>query len=193
MPKRFPAVKEATGDLERMRQEHSLCGNTFAIMSGDDDLTLTMMSDSKIQAAGVVSVMSNLVPARLSQMVAALRAKDTAKAKTICSNLDPLFKLVGCKIPGTRKLPDGRELHVEDKFPNPVPIKTLMAGIGLPVGLCRKPLGKMPKAGVDRCRKVLSDLFAADPDALKPIGEAFGVNVEKRLKDDSVWAELTRN
>jgi 4-hydroxy-tetrahydrodipicolinate synthase len=192
-PKRFPAVKEATGDLERMRHEHALCGNSFAILSGDDDLTVTMMEDAKIQAAGVVSVMSNIIPGRLSQMVAALRAKDSAKAKAIFAKLDPLFKLVGCKVAGTRKLPDGKEVQVEDKFPNPVPIKTLMAGIGLPVGLCRKPLGKMPRAGVDRCRKVLSDLFASDPDALKPIADTFGIDIGKRLKDDGVWAELTRS
>jgi hypothetical protein len=68
-----------------------------------------------------------------------------------------------------------------------------MAGIGLPVGLCRKPLGKMPRAGVDRCRKVLSDLFASDPDALKPIADTFGIDIGKRLKDDGVWAELTRS
>ena len=191
-PKRFPAVKEATGDLERMRYERSLTGAAFAIMSGDDDLTVAMIEDAKIQASGVVSVMSNIVPGALSKMVALLRSGDAAGAKSLAAKLDPLFKLVGCKVTAKRKLPSGQELTVEDKIPNPVPCKTMMAGLGMPVGLCRRPLGKMPKDGVDRCRKALVELHAAAPEALKPIGDAFGVNVASRLKDDAVWAELTR-
>jgi hypothetical protein len=45
---------------------------------------------------------------------------------------------------------------------------------------------------VERCRKALQDLFKADPDTLKPIGDTFGVNIAARLGDDGVWAELTR-
>ena len=44
-PSRFPAVKEATGDLERMRRERTLTDGKLAIMSGDDDLTMAMMED----------------------------------------------------------------------------------------------------------------------------------------------------
>ena len=192
LPKRFPAVKEATGDLARMRQDRALCGETLAILSGDDDMTLAMMQDTGIRAAGVISVMSNLVPAALSGMVKAQRSGDEAGAKAIAARLDPLFKFVGCKAPGTRKLPDGRVVEVEDRFKNPVPVKTMMAALGMPVGPCRRPLGKMTRTAIDRVRACLRELHRAGPETLRPIGEAFGVSIEKRLADDGVWAELTR-
>ena len=55
-------VKEATGDLDNMRRTRKCCGPDFTILSGDDGLTVTMMTDPKIQAAGVISVVSNIVP-----------------------------------------------------------------------------------------------------------------------------------
>jgi 4-hydroxy-tetrahydrodipicolinate synthase len=191
-PKRFPAVKQATGDLERMRQDRALCGSDFAIMSGDDDLTLAMMEDAGIRASGVVSVMSNVVPGALSRMIKAARSGDYASAKKIAAQLDPLFKLVGCKVPGSRNLPDGRTVEVEDRFKNPVPVKAMMAGLGMGVGNCRRPLGKLTRPAVEKCREALRQVHASAPELLTPINEAFGVNIEKRIADDSVWAELTR-
>jgi 4-hydroxy-tetrahydrodipicolinate synthase len=191
-PKRFPAVKEATGDTQRMKQDRALCGESLAILSGDDDLTLSLIADPGIQASGAISVMSNLAPAALQKMVQAARSGDKDTAAKLAAQMEGLFKLVGCKVPGSRKLPNGQTVVVEDRFRNPVPIKTMMAGLGLPVGLCRKPLGKMTKAGVARCRQTLLDLHKKAPEILSPIGQAFGVDVERRLRDDSVWAELTR-
>lgn len=191
-PKRFPAVKQATGDLQRMRQDRALCGPGLAIMSGDDDLTLTMMEDAGIKASGVISVMSNLLPGALSQMVAAARKGDFAKAKALAAQLDPIFKLVGCKVPGSRTLPNGQVAGVEDRFKNPLPVKTMMQGLGLPVGGCRRPLGKMTKPAVERCRQALAAICKNAPEFFKPMEEAFKVNVSARLKDDTVWAELAR-
>ena len=192
-PARFPAVKQATGELERMRLDRNLCGPSLAIMSGDDDLTLTMMKDSGIRASGVISVMSNLVPGSLSKLVQAAKAQDWNRAETIAEQLDPLFKLVGCKVSSPRELANGRVVQVEDKFRNPVPVKTMMAALGMPVGLCRKPLGKMPKAGIEMCRTVLTTLYKNAPELLAPIADAFGVNINAKLQDDSAWSALTRN
>ncbi|MFH0939972.1 MAG: 4-hydroxy-tetrahydrodipicolinate synthase [Planctomycetota bacterium] len=191
-PKRFPAVKQATGDLQRMRQDRALCGSAFAIMSGDDDLTLAMMADPGIRASGVISVMSNIMPGPLSQMVKTFVSGDTAKAKAIAAQLDPIFKLVGCKTLDSRKLPDGRTVETEDKFRNPAPVKTMMAGLGMPVGFCRQPLGKMSKLAVEKCRQGLTMICQNAPEFFKPIEAAFHVKVEDQLKKDSVWADLTR-
>ncbi|HEY3323379.1 MAG TPA: 4-hydroxy-tetrahydrodipicolinate synthase [Planctomycetota bacterium] len=191
-PKRFPAVKQATGDLARMRQDRALAGSGLAIMSGDDDLTLTMMEDAQISAAGVISVMTNIVPGAVAKMVAASRSGDKATAKDLNAKLEPLFKLVVCKVPGSRKLPNGQTVNTEDKFRNPVPVKTMMAGLGMPVGLCRRPLGKMTRAGVERCREALAKVQATAPELLAPIAQAFGVNIAARLKDAAVWAALGR-
>ncbi|MGD0093850.1 MAG: 4-hydroxy-tetrahydrodipicolinate synthase [Planctomycetota bacterium] len=194
-PRRFPAVKQATGDLARMRQDRRLAGETLAILSGDDDLTLTMLEDPAIGAAGVVSVMSNIVPGPLVQMVRSFRAGDKARAKELGALLEPLLKLVVCKAPGARAWPQmagGKPLPVEDRFRNPVPVKTMMAGLGMPTGLCRKPLGRMTRAAVERCRQALATVQRNAPELLAPLARAFGVNIEQRLKDDAAWAEVTR-
>jgi len=191
-PKRFPAVKQATGDLERMRRDRNLCGDGFAILSGDDDLTLTMMKDDYIRASGVVSVMSNLIPGPLGQMIAKFRTGDEAGARLIQSQLDPLFKLVGCKVTGQRKLPNGMVVATEDRFRNPCPIKTMMAGLGLPVGNCRRPLGKMSRAAVEQCRAGLRKVHEANAELLAPIGKFFGLDVWQKINDDASWQPLAR-
>lgn len=191
-PARFPAVKQATGLAERMQRDRALCGPSLAILSGDDDLTLAMLEDPAIAASGVISVMSNIVPGALCKMVQASRAGDAAVARALAGKLDPLLKLVTCRVSGTRRLKDGRLLEVEDRFRNPVPVKTLMAGLGMPVGNCRRPLGKMTRPAVERCRQALIDLHKSAPEILAPIGQAFGVDLAARLRDDSIWAGLGR-
>lgn len=192
LPKRFPAVKQATGDLDRMRRDRTLAGAGLAIMSGDDDLTLAMMQDAGIAASGVISVMTNIVPGPMAQMVKAQASGDSARATAIGTQLAPLFKLVGCRVNGTRKLPDGRTAQVEDKFRNPSPVKTMMAGLGMNVGPSRRPLGKMSAPAVQLCREALREVHKAAPEFLAPIASFFGVNIEQRLSDDAVWAELAR-
>ncbi|HLX64325.1 MAG TPA: 4-hydroxy-tetrahydrodipicolinate synthase [Planctomycetota bacterium] len=191
-PARFPAVKEATGNLERMKLDRELCGPSLAILSGDDDLTLAMIQDSAIKASGVVSVMSNLVPGALVRMVKAARAGEWGKAEKISAQLTPLFKLVGCKVPGTRRLSDGRGVSVEDRFRNPVPVKAMMEGLGMSVGPCRRPLGLMSVAAVETCRAALKTVYKTAPDVLTPIEQAFDVKISARLNDDAVWSALAR-
>lgn len=191
-PRAFPAVKQATGSLERMRQDRELCGPELAIMSGDDDMTLAMMKDGAIRASGVISVMSNIVPGALSRMVKAMRNGDAKNAEQIAAHLAPLFKMVGCKISATRRLKDGRSIVVEDKFRNPVPVKTMMAGLGMGVGPCRRPLGMMTPGGVQACRNALIAVFVTAPEMLTPIEAAFGVKIGDRLKNDDIWSRLAR-
>ena len=191
-PLRVPAVKQATGDLDRMRRDRQLCGANFAILSGDDDLTLTMMQDALIRCSGIVSVMCNLVAGPFARMVMAQAGGDSTQANAISKKLAPLFKLVGCRVTGKRSLPDGRTAEVEDKFRNPGPVKTMMAGLGMPVGLCRPPLGKLSAPAVQICREALKEVWKTAPEFLNPLGQTFGVDVEKRLADDAVWTGLTR-
>lgn len=186
-PARVPAVKQATGDLDRMRYDRALCGPSLAILSGDDDLTLPMMSDPAIRASGVISVMGNLVPKALSDLVAARARGDIGEAGQIASRIGPLLKIVGVRAHGVRTLPDGRQLRVEDRFRNPVPLKTMMAGLGMIGSYCRRPLGPMPRAAVDVCRGALRAVWEAAPEYLTPIEEHFDVKIEERLDDDSVW------
>ncbi len=187
-PARVPAVKQATGDLDRMRRDRELCGSTLAILSGDDDITLAMMSDPGIRASGVVSVMANLVPRALSDMVKARAAGDIARAGEIAATIGPLLKIVGVRAHGTRRLPDGRTLTVEDKFRNPVPLKAMMAGLGMIGPRCRRPLGAMTPPAIAVCRGALRAVWDAAPEVLRPIEDAFGVRIEERLANDRCWS-----
>ena len=78
--KNVRAVKEATGSLENMRRTRSVCGRDFTILSGDDALTYTVMTDPHILAAGVISVISNVAPAAVSEMVGLLLDGDKTQA-----------------------------------------------------------------------------------------------------------------
>lgn len=75
------AVKEATGDLERMAKTRRLLGDAFDILSGDDDMTLAMMTRKDIKAQGVVSVISNIVPGALAEMTVAFSKGDITRGE----------------------------------------------------------------------------------------------------------------
>ena len=191
-PDRVVAVKQATGDFERMAEDRALAGEGLAILSGDDELTLVMMRDQAIGCSGVISVMTNLAPRAVTEMVAAQAAGNEERATELQVQLAPLFGLVGCAVDATRTLPDGRELETVDKFRNPSPVKTMMAGLGMIPAGTRAPLGLMSEAGVASCRAALTTVHQSAPDVLAPIEEAFGVQLTDRLADDDVWSALTR-
>lgn len=192
-PERVPAVKEATGDLERMREDRAVAGETLQIVSGDDDMTLRMMRDEGIRASGVISVMSNLFPGAISRMLELERAGDSSGADALSESLKPVFGLVGCAIESERVLPNGKRVKSVDRFRNPLPVKTMMAGLRMcELGL-RPPLGKMLAPAVERCREALIEVNRRDSSLLAPIAEHFeGGTVEERLADDARWASLAR-
>lgn len=184
---RLPAVKEATGDLERMARERDLCGDGFGILSGDDDLTFTMITDESVRANGAISVMSNLVPGAVSRMVTHALAGEREPARRICDQLAPLFSLVGCTVNNTRTLADGRAVQVTDRYRNPAPVKTMMAALGMCAPHLRAPLGWMHRDAVNLCRTALRKVHAHSPEVLQPVEAHFGVNIQGRLDDDEAW------
>jgi 4-hydroxy-tetrahydrodipicolinate synthase len=84
---RYAALKEASGSLDHASDVRALCDMT--ILSGDDSLTLPMLS---IGARGVISVVSNLVPGETRQMVHAFLNGDTQEAATWHLRLLPFFR-----------------------------------------------------------------------------------------------------
>ena len=191
-PKRVPAVKQATGDLERMRLDRQLAGPALAILSGDDDLTLAMMGDQDIRACGVISVISNIAPGAVGSMVRAQVAGDTEETQRLTEALAPLLRMVTCSVTAVRTLPNGQSVEVTDKFRNPVPVKTMMAGLGMLASTRRPPLGRMSPTAVAQCRDALREVQNADPGILGPIEEAFDVRIGQRLEDDARWSALAR-
>lgn len=110
------AIKEATGSLDMSSEIRSLCDIT--IISGDDSLTLPLMS---IGATGVISVASNLLPARIKKLTSLAAAGQFAEAAKVHYELFPLIKSLFL---------DG----------NPVGIKHAMKLAGLDSGELRMPL-----------------------------------------------------
>ena len=110
-------------------------------------------------------------------------------AEEIHKKLKPLFDVITVKVKRSVSI-KGISYAVVDKFRNPVPIKTMMNGLGLPAGAMRNPLGKMTPAGVLIVRDALKTVWKMSPEVLKPIEDFYGISVEKRLNDDSVWESL---
>jgi len=180
--KNVRAVKEATGDLERMAKTRVLLGNDFDILSGDDDITFEMMTRHDISASGVVSVISNVVPGAIAEMTRAILAGEEDKATTLREALKPLFKIVTVKT-----VEEYEGFTVPCKWRNPLPIKTLMRGLGLPAGPCRAPLGKMRPKGVEVIRQAIKAAYERDRDILMPIQDYYKVNVKERIDNDEYW------
>lgn len=170
-------VKDATGSDTFARELRGLCGDSYSILSGDDDRTFLMMTDGKIRADGVISVISNIAPRTVSEMVMAANRGDTGKAGQIAEALRPLFQVV------TVKTGDGSSTSPQLKFRNPVPVKTLARILGMPSGACRRPLGRLNRQGLDLLLNALRTVWEKNPSILAPIESSFGVSIDERLSN----------
>ena len=126
---RIVAIKEAGGSADRVSQILDACNLT--VLSGDDALTLPMMV---LGATGVISVVSNVVPAAVSELVALALKGDWLGARQQHYRLYPLF----------------RDLFIET---NPIPVKAALAMLGMIAEEYRMPLCAMSDAN----RQVLKD------------------------------------
>ena len=132
------AIKEASGSVDRVSELRGRLPNEFAILSGDDSLTLPFMA---VGAVGVVSVASNLIPAQVCALVNAQDAGDVKNARKLHRQLLPIFK----------------DLFIE---PNPVPIKTALSWRGMMSAEVRLPLCEMSGPNHARLRKTFDALEA---------------------------------
>ncbi len=127
-------VKEASGNLAQISDVLAARPDHLAVYSGDDELTLPMIA---LGADGVVSVISNAIPAAFGEMVRAALGGDYARAKELH------FRL----------LPAMRACFLET---NPIPVKTVLAAAGVLGGPLRLPLVPMEEAA----RRRVLDAFA---------------------------------
>jgi 4-hydroxy-tetrahydrodipicolinate synthase len=171
-------VKEATADLANMRRTRECCGPDYMIFSGDDGMTFDMMTDPHIMAAGVISVVSNIAPRALSEMVQLLNQGNKSEAESLMLKLEPLFGLVTVKT--TEQSPHG---DVECRARNPLGLKTLMSILGMPSGGCRPPLGKMTPNGLEAVLEAARKVHAAAPEILQPLADFFKVDIAERLEN----------
>jgi len=180
------AVKEATGNLDNMRITRQLCGENFAILSGDDDKTFAMMTAPDIAATGVVSVASNIAPRIVQNLTRAILSHRTEEANRLYAALQPLFSIVTVKT--QEETPFG---PVTCKARNPLAFKTLMNILGMPSGPCRQPLGKMTRNGLEIVLANARKVYETNPEILQPIADFFSVNLNERLYNERFWQGLT--
>jgi len=186
--KQYPnvcGVKEATGSFDNMKKTRQLCGPDYTILSGDDDITFTMMTDPDIRANGVVSVLSNIFPEAIQRLTQLIEQGNVKEAETLHQTLKPLFECITIKT--IEDTPYGPVAH---RSRNPVPCKTLMTLLGLPSGPCRPPMGKLTHRGMDLLLQAVNTVYSTDPALFKPVAEFFKLDIESQLRNTSKIASL---
>ncbi|SHH83856.1 4-hydroxy-tetrahydrodipicolinate synthase [Vibrio aerogenes CECT 7868] len=87
--KNIAGIKDATGDLSRVKQHRELCGDDFVLLSGDDSTGLDFV---KLGGNGVISVTNNIAAAEMSQMMKLALSGQFGEAEAINERLMPLHK-----------------------------------------------------------------------------------------------------
>ncbi len=133
-------LKEAGGDLMKTAETIAQCTETFAVLSGDDALTLPMLA---IGGRGVISTTSNVAPAEMAAITRAFLAGEGDHAREIHYRLLPVMQALFCET-------------------NPIPVKTAVQMIGkIPDATLRLPLTPMRKETRDRLAGALAVLERA--------------------------------
>jgi 4-hydroxy-tetrahydrodipicolinate synthase len=133
------AVKEASGSLDQVSEIRRRTSPDFLIYSGDDSLTLPILS---VGGTGIVSVAAHLVGREIADMVRAYERGDVRKALDIHLRLFPLFKV----------------LFITS---NPVPLKAALNLSGFTVGKPRLPLVEATAKEKEQIASVLKELALA--------------------------------
>ena len=133
--KNIVAIKEASGNLSQMAQIVKLCGDNIALISGDDALTLPVLS---IGGIGVISVVANIVPAQTVQLIKLFEDGKIKEAKEVYYQLLPLVKV----------------MFIET---NPGPVKQALGMMGLVKPELRLPLSPMLPDNKEKLQQVLKE------------------------------------
>ncbi|MBP7216868.1 MAG: 4-hydroxy-tetrahydrodipicolinate synthase [Candidatus Omnitrophica bacterium] len=133
--KNIVGVKEASGNLDQMARIKALCGERFDLISGDDSLTLPVLS---IGGTGIISVVANIIPRDVALMVEAFEKGDMRKAQDLHYKMLPLIKAV----------------FIET---NPIPIKTAMGLMGLCASDLRLPMSVMLPENEQKLKQALKE------------------------------------
>lgn len=131
--KNIVAIKEATGDIDQASMILNLCD--IIVLSGDDSLTLPIMS---VGGKGVVSVIANILPREVSELVASFLKGDIEKSQQLHNRLFPICKA----------------MFIET---NPIPVKTAMKLLGRLNGEMRLPLCNMSNEHEEQLKKILEE------------------------------------
>ncbi len=128
---RIVAVKDAAGSAERVTAIRNLCDIT--ILSGDDPIAMAQVA---LGAAGVISVVSNIAPAAMSELISLAASGNLQEARKIQSRLYPVIKAMFLET-------------------NPMPVKKSLALMGRIQDELRLPLVSMKEEYVPELKRIL--------------------------------------
>ena len=126
-------IKEASTDISKIARIRAACPEHFAVWSGNDDLATAAIA---LGSAGVISVLSNLLPEKTQAMAMAALDGDFDTAADLQVRLLPLIETIFSEV-------------------NPIPVKAAMKLIGYDCGECRLPLTSASLATVTKLKKIL--------------------------------------
>ncbi len=130
------AIKEANSNISKIVDTFALAGDKLDVYSGNDDQIVPFLS---MGAKGVISVLSNVVPAETREMCTKFWEGDVAGAAALQCKYNELVKALFCEV-------------------NPIPVKEALAMMGWCDPIIRSPLYRMEEANLERLRKAMTDL-----------------------------------
>ena len=128
-------IKEASGNISQVAKIMNLTDGNIDVYSGNDDQVLPLLS---LGGKGVISVWSNVAPAKVHDMVASYMDGDIEKAQKIQLEAIELIDALFCEV-------------------NPIPVKAAMNMLGYKAGSLRAPLTEMTDANKERLRKAMEN------------------------------------
>ena len=130
------AIKEANGNISKIVETAALVGDKLDIYSGNDDQIVPIMS---VGGKGVISVLSNLLPAETSRIVKEYQAGNVRESMALQSRYLPLINALFCEC-------------------NPIPVKAAMHAMGYCENYLRMPLTPMEDAHRDNMLAIMRQL-----------------------------------
>ena len=129
-------VKEASGDLSNVAKIMNLCDGNIELYSGNDDQVVPILS---LGGLGVISVVSNVAPQFMHDMVTSYLEGDVKRAAKMQIDSIPLCNALFCEV-------------------NPIPVKAALNMMGKEVGTLRAPLTEMEPQNQEILRKAMADM-----------------------------------
>ncbi len=133
--KNIVGVKEASGSLSQMQAVKKACPPDFVLLSGDDALTLPLLS---IGGVGVISVIANIVPQDVVRLISLFNEGKIKEAQELNFRMLPLVKTMFLET-------------------NPVPVKTAMGLLGMCSDEVRLPMCEMNPGNIEKLKAALKD------------------------------------